>query len=516
MKYKNLITLLLIVHILFSCQAQITKSTDQTDKVFKKKMDSYIEKVMDTLNIKYGISMAVVKDNKDIYEAYYGYADYNKNIPITPETNFYIASSTKSFTALAMLLLEHKGILDLDRSLASYFPEGKFKPNLNAEKVNLRDLLYHTSGIENNNITYSLAYTGIYTQKGLRQNLLNYTIPNRRSKYGEFKYSNLGYNIIELILERELGKSWKQVVKEQVLIPLGMTKTTANISDIDKLNWPAAVPYIVVNGEGNIKEVTLKKTDRIMHAAGGLMSTPRDMLKFLKAELNEGKLNDKQIFPKEVISLSQKPQATQKKNFLGKLKRFAYGYGWNIGTTTYGDTLVHHYGGFPGTTAQVAFMPKHNIGLSIYGNEGMEGLLSTFLITSYAFDYYSGRENLDEHYDKELIKTKKMILNHYKSLNDAAAKRAKKTWNMELDFKQYVGSYRNGSIGTVEIVCNENNELFATLGILKGGPATPSKVANRIRVEFRPGSGTFLEFQIKDGETKSLKMDGLKYTKISK
>ncbi len=511
LKLKNRVATLTIGLVFCACQGQDPVKKDATDTAFKEKMDAYIEKVMVTLNIKYGISMAVVKDDKDIYEAYYGSANYEKNIPVTPETSFYIASSTKSFTSLAMLMLAHKGILDLDRSLASYFPEGKFDADLNADKVNLRDLLYHTSGIENNNITFALAYTGIYTQEALRDDLLVNTIPNTRSKYGEFKYSNLGYNIIELVLEKELGKSWKQVVQEQVLIPLGMNRTTGNISDIEKLNWPYAVPYLEFNKEGDIKPTPLRKTDRIMHAAGGLMSTSRDMLKFLEAELNEGKVDGKQIFPKEVIALSQESQAKQERKFLG-LKRFAYGYGWNIATTPLGDTLVHHYGGFSGTAAQVSFMPEHNIGLSIYANEGMAGLLSTFLISSYAFDYYAGREDLEAYYDEKLSEAKGRILDRYKDLSANAAKQAENTWQMELGFRQYAGSYSTGPLGKVEIEYNENNELFVTLGILKA-IATPSKIKNGLRVELRPGSGTFLEFKIEDGEVKSFKMDGLRYKK---
>ncbi|MBL4623574.1 MAG: serine hydrolase, partial [Flavobacteriales bacterium] len=348
LKLKYAIAILFIGLVFCACQGQEPEKNDVTDTVFKDKMDVFIGRVMDSLNIKFGIGMAVVKGENIVYEGYYGMANYEKNILVTPETNFYIASSTKSFTALAMLMLEAKGVLDLDASLASYFPEGKFKSELNADKVNLRDLLYHTSGLENNNITFSKAYTGIYTLESLAQNLIDYTIPNTRAAYGEFKYSNLGYNIIEIILERELGKSWKQVVKEEVLDPLGMTKTSGNISDIIKLNWLGAESYTDINLNGNLQRVSLKKRDRIMHAAGGLISTPRDMAKFLIAELNDGKLEGKQVFPKGMIPFSQEPHAKQERKFLG-LKRFGYGYGWNIATTPLGDTLVHHYGGFPGT-----------------------------------------------------------------------------------------------------------------------------------------------------------------------
>ncbi len=512
LKLKYTIVMLSIGMVFYACQGQVPEKKEVTDTVFKDKMDVFIGRVMDSLNIKFGVGMAVVKGEDMVYESYYGMANYEKNIPVTPQTNFYIASSTKSFTALAMLMLEEKGILDLDASLASYFPEGKFNPELHADKVNIRDLLYHTSGLENNNITFSKAYTGIYTLESLSQNLIDYTIPNTRAAYGEFKYSNLGYNIIELILERELGKTWKQVVKEEVLDPLGMSKTSSNISDITRLNWPGTEPYTDININGDLQRVSLKKKDSIMHAAGGLISTPRDMAKFLIAELNDGKLKGKQVFPKGMIPFSQEPHAKQDRKFLG-LKRFGYGYGWNIATTPLGDTLVHHYGGFPGTAAQVAFMPEHNIGLSIYANDGMKGLLSTFLIASYAFDYYAGRENLEDYYDEQLAICKSRILDAYIGREESIAKRAERTWQLELPFEAYAGSYYSSSTGTMVISHDAQNQLIASMGYLKSTPGTPFKNKNSMRVELIPGSGSVIQFYVENGEVTAIGFDGLRYNK---
>jgi CubicO group peptidase (beta-lactamase class C family) len=513
LKLKYAITMLIVGLVFCTSQGQVPVKKDVTDAMFKAKMDLFIDRVVDSLNIKFGIGMAVVKGEDMVYEAYSGMANYEENIPVTPQTNFYIASSTKSFTALAMLMLEEKGILDLDASLASYFPESKFKPELNADKVNLRDLLYHTSGLENNNITLSKAYTGIYTLESLTKNLIDYTIPNTRAAYGEFKYSNLGYNIIEIILERELGKSWKQVVKEEVLDPLGMAKTSANISDITRLNWPGTEPYSDINMNGDLERISLKKKDRIMHAAGGLITTPRDMTKFLIAELNDGKFKGKQVFPEGMIPFSQKPHAKQDRKFLG-LKRFGYGYGWNIATTPLGDTLVHHYGGFPGTAAQVAFMPEHNVGLSIYTNDGMKGLLSTFLISSYAFDYYAGRENLDAYYDEQLTICKSRLLGAYKGRKESIAKRAERTWQLELPFEAYAGNYYSPSTGTIIVSHNAQNELITSMGYLKSTPATPIETKNSMRVELISGSGSAIQFYVENEEVTAISYDGLRYNKI--
>lgn len=507
--FKTLFILVSVIITLNSCSAQQNSVPLKKDFDLENKLNAYIDRVIDTLNINFGIGLSVVKKEQMVYEGYYGYANSEKQIPVTPQTNFYIASSTKSFTSLAMLMLEDKGILDLDKSLASYFSEGEFDADLNADKVNLRDLLYHTSGLENNNITFSKAYTGQYSLESLSQNLIDYTTPNRRANYGEFKYSNLGYNIIELILERELGKDWKTVVQEEVLKPLGMNRTSGNISDIEKYDWAGTEPYNVINSKGDLKVFSLKKQDRIMHAAGGLISTPRDMAKFLIAELNDGKYNGKQVFPKGLIPFSQEAHAKQERNFFG-LKRYGYGYGWNIAKTPLGDTLIHHYGGFPGTHAEVSFMPEHGVGVSIFANSDMTGLLASYLIASYTFDYYAEREDLDPYYNNLLNEYKTLLINGFKGQEASLQKRLKRTWNLELSREKYTGTFYSKSTGDIKVELI-NNKFIATMGILKSDPATPFTEKNSMRFELIPNSGTVIKFNVENGKVISLNMDGLKY-----
>ncbi len=507
--FKTYILLLCISMSTFACNGQ-SMVTDYTPSLeLSNKLDGYINKVIKELNIKFGMGISVVNNNQMVFEGYYGYANYEKQLPVTAETNFYIASSTKSFTALAMLQLEEQGILDLDRSIASYFPEANFKPELNADKVNLRDLLYHTSGLENNNITFKTAYSGEYTYESLTKNFIDYTRVDPRSGYGTFKYSNLGYNIIELILERELGKSWKTVVKEQVLDPLGMNNTSANMSDVDKYKWKDAQPYDVINAEGDLSALELKKQDRIMHAAGGLISTPRDMSKFLLAQLNDGKLNRKQVFPKDVIEFSQQPHAKQDRTFFG-LKRYAYGYGWNIAKTPHGDTLIHHYGGFPGTHAKVSFMPEHHVGLSIFANSGNIGLIATGLIEGYIYDYYAGRKDLEEYYDTKLQEYKNRIVKGTEKNVLDKEKRAKRAWNLDLPLKEYAGTYHSNSLGTFKLTI-KNGKPVASMGILESPPAEPFTEKNSFRFELIPGSGMAAVFKTENGKVVSLNMAGLTF-----
>lgn len=500
---------LILVSGFTGCKAQ-TELAYREDKVFAEKMNHFVQQVKDTLNVQFGIGMAVVQNDHMIYETYQGMASLEEGIPVTPETPFYIASSTKSFTALAMLSLHEKGVLDLDRSLASYFTEYEFDPALKADQVNLRHLLLHTSGLENNNITFSKAYTGMYSLESLTDNLVNNTRVDPRSGYGKFKYSNLGYNIIELILERELGKDWKAVVREEVLEPLEMAATTANISDLTRDNRPGALPYMARDTHGRIEALELRKQDSILHAAGGLISTPRDMARFLIAQLTFGEFDGKQVFPEQMIRFAQTSHAAQDRKFLN-LNRTAYGYGWNIATTPLGDTLIHHYGAFPGTSAQVSFMPEHNLGLSIYANEGRVGLLATFLMSSYAFDYFAGREDLDTYYGEQLVKYKQMITKGFAAQAAGVEKRKEREWQLDLDIAEYAGTYYCSATGAIDVYLNGHGALAATMGYLRSGAFEPFTMPNSARVELIPGSGSVFQFKVDNGRVVALEVDGLRY-----
>src|SRR5687768_9899595 len=88
-----------------------------------------------------GMGVAVVKGDEIIYSQGFGFADVEAQREITAETVFYIASTTKSFTALAAAVLAEKGQLNLDAMLSTYLPDAKFTPPLSADSINLRQLL---------------------------------------------------------------------------------------------------------------------------------------------------------------------------------------------------------------------------------------------------------------------------------------------------------------------------------------------------------------------------------------
>ena len=131
-----------------------------------------------------------------------------------------------------------------------------------------------------------------------------------------------------------------------------MNHTTAFVSRAEKQKWLLARPYIVID---SIEKITLEKKDNTMHSAGGLITTPNDMAKWLKIQVGLGQLNGNQIFSKKIMSSSQNELIT----ISGSKRLFqptSYGYGWLHGKYE-GKKVIHHFGGFAGFSTHVSFMP---------------------------------------------------------------------------------------------------------------------------------------------------------------
>ncbi len=505
------ISLLVLSLLLFSCNTTPKKPNYSQ---FNTSYSEFLKSAIKELGTKHGLSLAVVKDDQIIYEHYHGFADMDKGKKVDENTLFYIASATKSFTALSALILDNKGKLDLDKSLSAYFPEVNFAPELKADHITGHDLLLHTSGIINWPIINSTAYTGIHDQNQLLEQLSQLTKVNQKAPLGKFQYSNLGYNILSMIIERELDMDWQSVLEEEIFKPLQMDHTTARISTADQNGWEVARPHSQLNDQNKLGRLLLEKKDNTMHAAGGMITTSQDMARWLIMELNNGKIDGKQIFDTALIKKSVLSHVSQDKKYM-ELKRFGYGYGWNQGTTNHGDTLVHHFGGYVGFHSEVSFIPSKNVGVVIMANESNTGRYLSFLLTSYAVDYFSGREDIDAYYQNKLKEYSKTIVVLKDKVKKKYIKLSERQWQLELPFSSYAGRYTSDLFGTLTIEHLGENRLIASSGNLKSVEATPYKNVNSIRVEMVPGSGSGIQFIVNDGKVEQAIWEDQTYTKVT-
>lgn len=213
----------------------------------------------------------------ELYAA--GWHDRDKKIPAFPEALFKIASITKLYVAVATTKLVKEGHLSLDKTLAEYFPEliGRIE---NAERITLRMMVQHRSGIPN--FTSSPNYWENPPQSSNDNLELVLDKPAVFIPDESYGYSNTNYLLIGELLDKTLGYSHHQYIKEEILIPLGLKNTYSLLSEVDLED--------VMSGYYVGYDEDLKINDFI-NPAGSMVASAKDVGIFLRA-LNNGSVFD--------------------------------------------------------------------------------------------------------------------------------------------------------------------------------------------------------------------------------
>jgi len=316
------------------------------------------ESAMASLDVP-GLAVIVVKDDKVIYTETIGVRDPATNSPVTPDTMFYIASCTKSYLAMAIMTLVDEGKVYLDNPVRTYLPRFQTAEPTITETLSVRDLLCHGKGLSSGPIVSLDAYTGEITE-----DRFYHWLKEAKAK-GEFEYTNLHFTIAGRIVEAVSGKSWKDFLDEKVFKPSGMTRTTAFASRM-YADANCAFPSDLFNGK--LAATRVRKTDRTMHAAGGLGASIQDLGRWLRLNLNRGSLDGKTVVTRESADEMRKIHAKLSSPMSRGLRtREGHGLGWNIGPYDK-VTMLEHGGGYTGASALVAFIPEKGIGIAALAN----------------------------------------------------------------------------------------------------------------------------------------------------
>ena len=222
--------------------------------------------------------MIVYVDEAGKPPAFYtgGWKDRENKIPADPKALFKIASISKLYVAVATTKLIHDKRLDLDKTLAGYFPElvGRIE---NADKITLRLMVQHRSGIPN-----FTDYPGFWENppESNKERLeLILDLPANFEPDEAYEYSNTNYLLLSELINKVVGYSHHQYIKEEILIPLGLNKTFSSISEVDLDD--------VMSGYYVGFEQDIKTNDYGLDGYGSMLATAKDVGVFLRA-LNDG------------------------------------------------------------------------------------------------------------------------------------------------------------------------------------------------------------------------------------
>lgn len=298
-------------------------------------------------------------------------------VPVTGETPFYIASQTKAFVGLLAAKLDAKGILKLDSTLADHWPDLKWPDGLDPKAWTLRQLLSHQVPLSADDLVITEAYIRHVELKDYPSQLERHT----RKREPGFKYSNLGYSIYAATLEKATGQTWKYWLDQEMLRPLGLKNTRTQTSTFAR--GEVAWGHQWLGRDKGWHEIP-PKSDDIMHAAGGLVSTPSELGRWLQMHLRlQGPVGSE--FDSKIFEVAH--QALAKVNPRAKnayeLPCNGYALGWNI-CDFQGRRLYIHGGSYSGTRTMMAFSPDLGVGIAVFSNsDNMTGWLVSRTIVQF-------------------------------------------------------------------------------------------------------------------------------------
>lgn len=469
--------------------------------------DAFIARTLEKFPEIPAVAVVVVRDDKPVFMRAYGVADRETGMRATTDTLFYIASSTKSFMGLAAGLLDREGQIKFDDPVTTYASDINFK-NAIPPAVTVRDLLTHTSGLRNSPLTFRMAYSGEVDDRDM-DNVLAEGTSYSEADHGKFAYTNLGYNIYGMLLRHKLKKRWQDGLQERVFSPLKMRRTSAYISKMRAAKYPMAEGYLWDPVAGAVISSPLVKNDNNMQSAGGMVTTVEDLSRWLRVNINGGRLDGKQVIPAEVMTAVHTGYASSKRDeppFAGPVK---YGIGWVIGKYHDKD-MQWHNGGFPGWSSHISYMPGERIGVAVLINESTVAGRVGDMLAAYAYDKLLGTDKTDETFAGQLDTLAGQYGKMKQSLTAAASERKKRASQLTRPIESYAGRYSSSLMGNIEIVAEQG-----TLAIRMGNIhvlSTPYIQPDTIRVEMVPGQGEVIKFEVDaNGKVRALTYNEVRF-----
>jgi CubicO group peptidase (beta-lactamase class C family) len=290
-----------------------------------------------------GFALSIEKNGKTLYQNAVGIADTRTNTPIDPQTNFRMASVTKQFTAMGILLLEKDGALSVDDPLSRWLPE---LPKGVGHHVHIRHLLTHSSGI----LDYESLIPPDQSGQLLDADVLKLLAPYDSTYFppgSRFRYSNSGFCLLALIIERASRQSYARYLQQHIFLPLHMDSSA--VYEAEK--------YIPLRAMGYSRDSmgNLIPSDQSMTSAtkgdGGVYTSLSDYTKWINA-LRQNRLID---LPAALHRL-RFPIATAK----------YYAAGWFINTSD--PPLLFHSGSTCGFNNYVIRIPRDSWNIVCFSN----------------------------------------------------------------------------------------------------------------------------------------------------
>ncbi|MBN1900678.1 beta-lactamase family protein [Candidatus Sumerlaeota bacterium] len=293
-----------------------------------------------------GACVAAIKDGDFLLIKSYGLANIEQKIAVSEFTNFRIASVTKQFTAMAIMILKQSGDIDYEDAITKYFSGA---PKI-WEQITIRRLLSHTSGL----VDYEDLIPPDYKTPVRDCDVLE-LLKTRGETYftpgTQYKYSNTGYAFLALIVEKVSGKRFATFMKENIFDPLEMENTVVFDEGFNEVKNRAFGYREIANG---FEFADQSLTSSVL-GDGGIYASIMDYFRWDQALYGEKLVRD------DILKQAFTPQILLNGASTG------YGFGWRIDENS-GVKIIHHNGSTCGFSTAVRRIPEQKFSIVIFTN----------------------------------------------------------------------------------------------------------------------------------------------------
>lgn len=309
----------------------------------------HLDSIFKNIHKKKGFNgtVLVTKYDQVIYKGAFGYADFRSKDTLSTQTAFQLASVSKQFTAMAIMMLKEQGKLQYDDSVQQYIPGFPYKG------ITIRQLLTHRSGLSN----YTYFSDKLWPDRKIsmtNQDVLNLMAQHQPEVYHKpnthFDYSNTGYCLLAAIVDKASGMPFATFMKKKIFEPLQMTNTFTYSDALVAQKGKVAVGY-----SGGRRKITPDYLDTVL-GDKGVYSTVEDLYKWDQA------LYTHKLVKSGTLEEAFTGTSVKKKNAEG------YGFGWRTRELDGGDKVVYHAGLWHGYNTYMVRNPKDHSAIILLSN----------------------------------------------------------------------------------------------------------------------------------------------------
>lgn len=455
------------------------------------------------------LGLAITMDGRTVYERAFGMADVSARIPATTNTLWYVASTSKSFTGFAVSLLADAGRLSFDSAIATLLPSARWPEGVNAERLTLAAFLSHTHNLNDVAVTLNAAFTGIQPESawpGLLQHASVRAQP-------ELVYSNLGYNVAAMVIDRLEPRGWREWMARSVYAPAGMRQTFAHVNGLNSRR--IAKPH-QLTAAGAFATAPFFKVDATMNSAGGHLSTLGDLARWTIVQMDSGRIDGRQVFPASAVARSHAllaPHTRPAGRRFAYFDREGWAAGWDIGRYE-GERMVSRFGGYHSFRSHLSFLPARRIGV-VAVSTGDPGAALTDVLASYAYDLEAGRVDAER---RATARLDSVVARRAQLVQAARAQDSvmhmRRALRLPLSMAAYMGRYASATLGDFEVAQDPRTRgLQYRWGAVHGTllPQDASGVAFRMSFV---GDEMGLSFErADDGSVTGLRLNGQRFVR---